>query len=69
VQVVAVSLDEHAGGQLDGERQDNRADDFPLHFGRHVGTAASVPPVINGDVWTAQSVGHPDRSEGTVLEQ
>lgn len=35
--MVAVSLDEHAGGHLDGQREDGRGPDgFPLYLDRHV---------------------------------
>jgi hypothetical protein len=36
VQMIAVSLYEHAGGQLDGQHQYCRANGFPFYLGRHI---------------------------------
>lgn len=35
MQMIAMPLDEHAGGQLNGQRQNRRTNGFPFYFGRH----------------------------------
>lgn len=35
MQMITMSLDEHAGGQLNSQRQDRRTNGFPFYFGRH----------------------------------
>jgi len=36
VQMIAVSLYEHTGGQFDGQQQYRSANGFPFYLGRHI---------------------------------